>query len=222
MIIDKWQHLRRGEGTVTDYVTKFDDLMIRCNLDEEPMATLARFRAGLRPEFQRELVLQEVSTLEKEYRYAINMELFSSPTPRSYSPWIATTEVTHRVHSGSGGSLPTPLPLLNLPPVPSPSPSQTFILVQAPSPTANPVSITSSLRGPRQVSRQPESAPPTPLRATVNPRGRPLGECDHDCLQPTHPAQERGSPVTSVRAGDTSPSSVRLQDRRLNQHAPCW
>ena len=67
MIIDEWQHLRQGEGIVAEYIAHFDDLRIRCNLDEEPVATLARFRAGLRPEYQRELVLQEVSTLEKAY-----------------------------------------------------------------------------------------------------------------------------------------------------------
>ena len=47
IIIDEWQHLRQGEGTVTDYIARFDDLMICCNIDEEPMATLARFCAGL-------------------------------------------------------------------------------------------------------------------------------------------------------------------------------
>ena len=51
MIIDEWQHLRQGDDTVADYIVRFDDLMIRCNVDEEPVATLARFRAGLRPEY---------------------------------------------------------------------------------------------------------------------------------------------------------------------------
>ena len=148
MIIDEWHNLRQGEGTVTDYIAKFDDLMIRCNLEEEPMATLARFRAGLRPEFQRELILQEVSTLERAYRYAINMELFSSQNQRPYSPWIATTEVTHLVQSGSGGPLPTPLPLVSLPSIPSPSPPRTFIPVQATNPLANPTPATGSWRGP--------------------------------------------------------------------------
>ena len=45
MIIDEWHHLRQGNGTVADYIARFDELMIRCNLDEEPMATLAHFRA---------------------------------------------------------------------------------------------------------------------------------------------------------------------------------
>ena len=86
MIIDEWQHLRHGEGTVAEYIARFDDLMIRCNLDEKPVATLTRFRAGLRPKYQRELVLQEVSTLEKAYRYTINMELFSSYSQRTHPP----------------------------------------------------------------------------------------------------------------------------------------
>ena len=43
MIIDEWQHLRQEEGTVADYVARFDDLMIRCNVDEEPMVRLPGF-----------------------------------------------------------------------------------------------------------------------------------------------------------------------------------
>ena len=92
MIIDEWQHLRQGDGTVGDYIARFDDLMIRCNIDEEPMATLARFRAGLRPEYQRELILQEVSTLEKAYRYTSNMELYSSHAQRTASPWYSAAD----------------------------------------------------------------------------------------------------------------------------------
>ena len=64
MIIDECQHLQQGDGSVVDYIARFDDLMIRCNVDDKPVATLARFRAGLRPEYQRALVLYEVSTLE--------------------------------------------------------------------------------------------------------------------------------------------------------------
>ena len=86
MIIDEWQHLRQGEGAVAEYIARFDDLMIRCNIDEEPMATLARFWAGLWPEFQHELVLQEVSLLEKAYRCTVNMELYATHTQRATRP----------------------------------------------------------------------------------------------------------------------------------------
>ena len=43
MIIDEWQRLRQGDGSVADYIAHFDELMIRCNNDEESVATLARF-----------------------------------------------------------------------------------------------------------------------------------------------------------------------------------
>ena len=107
---------------VVDYIAKFDDLMIRCNMDEEPVATLARFRAGLRPEFQRELVLHEVLMLEKAYHYTINMELYSAHAQKVNTTWLATGEVMRLVQSSPVSSSPTPLPLVGLPATPSPPP----------------------------------------------------------------------------------------------------
>ena len=92
MIIDEWQHLQQGDSTVAEYIAKFDDLMIRCNVDEEPVATLARFRAGLRSEYHRELILREVTTLEKAYRYAANMELYTIHTQRDNAAWNTLPE----------------------------------------------------------------------------------------------------------------------------------
>ena len=94
MIIDEWQHLQQGDSTVAEYIAKFDDLMIRCNVEEEPVAMLARFRAGLRPEFQRELILREVTTLEKAYRYAANMELYTNHAQRDNAGWNILPEMT--------------------------------------------------------------------------------------------------------------------------------
>ena len=126
MIIDEWQHLRQGDGTVGDYIARFDDLMIRCNIDEEPLATLARFRAGLRPEYQRELILQEVSTLEKAYRYTSNMELYSSHAQRTASTWYSAADTVRPLPTTPActtpipppPAIPPPLRLLPPPPVP--------------------------------------------------------------------------------------------------------
>ena len=96
MIIDEWQHLQQGDGTVVEYIARFDDLMIRCNIDEEPVATLARFRAGLRLEYQRELVLHEVTTLEKAYRYTTNMELYSAHAQRAGHAWSSSEQARAR------------------------------------------------------------------------------------------------------------------------------
>ena len=135
MIIDEWQHLRQEEGTVADYVARFDDLMIRCNVDEEPMATLARFRAGLRPEFQRELVLQEVSTLEKAYRYTLNMELYATHAHKNHAPWIATPETTRYAPSAPRNPL-----LITLPKTPQSTPPTARLFL--PSPTNPPPTAT--------------------------------------------------------------------------------
>ena len=84
------------------------------------MATLARFRAGLRPKYQRELVLQEVLTLEKAYCYTLNMELYATHAHRGHTPWIATTEVTQHVQTGSRNPLPTLPPPVNMQTTPPP------------------------------------------------------------------------------------------------------
>ena len=142
MIIDEWQHLRQEEGTVADYIARFDDLMIRCNVDEEPMATLARFRAGLRPEYQRELVLQEVSTLEKAYRYTLNMELYATHAHKNHTPWIATLENTRYVPTVPRN----PLSTLQNPVTPqtTPPPSRLFLPTPSSTPTIPPTTATTN------------------------------------------------------------------------------
>ena len=119
MIIDEWQHLQQGDGSVADYITRFDDLMIRCNIDEEPVAILARFRAGLRLEYQRELVLHKVSTLEKAYRYANNMELYAAHTQRTNTTWFIVSKAARSqqqtIASKPANYLPNPLPRAGTP-----------------------------------------------------------------------------------------------------------
>ena len=175
MIIDEWQHLSQGEGTVAEYIAQFDDLMIRCNLNEELVATLARFRAELRPEYQHELVLQEVSTLEKVYRYTINMELFSSYTQRTHPPWIATTEVTRFVQTNSAVPPPTPLPRVNQPLVPSPPPPRPFIPVQPTNPSIIPAPMTGGLLGPHTGAPTNKFRTTTPSMNERPPEGRSPG-----------------------------------------------
>ena len=128
MIIDEWQHLQQGDGIVVEYIARFDDLMIRCNIDEELVATLARFRDGLRPEYQLELVLHEVTTLEKAYRYTTNMELYSSHAQRAGYTWFSSPEQTQARHA---------ILETTTPPHPPPIPSQP-ISHGPPSPTATP------------------------------------------------------------------------------------
>ena len=104
---------------------RFDELMIRCNIDEEPVATLARFRAGLRPDYQRELILQEILTLEKAYRFATNMELYSSHAHGTAHVWSSTPETVRSLPLLPTTTSPTPQPpstspTVAIPPLPHP------------------------------------------------------------------------------------------------------
>ena len=149
------------------------------------MATLARFRAGLRPEYQRELVLQEVSTLEKAYRYTLNMELYATHAHKSHTPEIATTEVTRYVQNGSRNPLST---------LPTPVNTQT-----TPSP-------------PRLLLPTPSSTPPTTATSNAGSRlGTPLGPQSNRF---GNPSMNEQTPVGRIQGGTrprpppTSPSST--------------
>ena len=109
------------------------------------MATLARFRAGLRPEFQRELVLQEVSTLEKAYRYTLNMELYATHSHKSHAPWIATPENTRYAPTVPRN----PLSTLQNPVIPqiTPPPSRLFLPSPSTIPTIPPSTTTTTAGG---------------------------------------------------------------------------
>ena len=171
MILDEWQHLCQEEGTVADYIGRFDDLMICCNVHEEPMATLTRFRAGLRPEFQRELVLQEVSTLEKAYRYALNMEMYTMHNLGGRTPWVATAEVTLYVQTGSRHPLPEPPSAPVSRPISSSAPPPRLLL-PTPStfPSATPIPTTGNRLG---APPPPPPPPPRPILAQ-NPHATSL------------------------------------------------
>ena len=112
------------------------------------MATLARFRAGLRLEYQRELILREVSTLEKAYRYAANMELYAAHTQRASTVWLIVPE-TARSEPPSSASKSAHYPSHPVPRVnprttyslPLPSPPQRMLLPAVPPAAPNPAVV---------------------------------------------------------------------------------
>ena len=180
MIIDEWNHLQQGDGSVVDYIARFDDLMIRCNVDKEPVATLARFRAGLRLEYQRELVMHEVSTLEKAYRYTTNMELYSSHAQKISTTWFSACETTRSLQSALANVLPIPLPTIS----PSatailPLPHPPLRLLLPPVPPVMPTTPTTGRYGTRariKASSQPVLFAASPFPATERPpEGRNMG-----------------------------------------------
>ena len=86
-LLDQWQRLTQGNRSVTEYITRFDEYLMRCGVAEDRVVTLSRFRARLREDIQRELFLREVTTLEQAYQLALDFERFSRySTPRRPEP----------------------------------------------------------------------------------------------------------------------------------------
>ena len=75
-LLDQWKRLTQGSKSVAEYIEKFDEFMMRCDVVESEAVTLSRFRAGLREEIQRELFLREVQDLEHAYQIARDAERF--------------------------------------------------------------------------------------------------------------------------------------------------
>ncbi|KAK4477808.1 hypothetical protein RD792_017070 [Penstemon davidsonii] len=75
-LLDKWQSLRQGSMLVTEYISKFEEFMLRCNVTEDASVTLSRFRTGLRLELQRELIPHDVDSLERAYQIVIELERY--------------------------------------------------------------------------------------------------------------------------------------------------
>src|SRR5262249_18496915 len=47
-LLEQWQGLAQGNGSVNKYIERFEEFHIQCNMKEDPFITLARFRVGLR------------------------------------------------------------------------------------------------------------------------------------------------------------------------------
>ena len=75
-LLDQWQRLTKGNKSVAEYIAKFDEFVMRCNVDESESVTLCRFRVGLREEIQKELFMKEVHDLELAYQIARDAKRF--------------------------------------------------------------------------------------------------------------------------------------------------
>jgi len=83
-LLDQCQCLTQDNQPVTEYVTNFDEFLVRCGENEFDTVVLSRFRSGLRKDFKRELFVQDISTLE--HTYQLRFELFVQDiTPKIFS-----------------------------------------------------------------------------------------------------------------------------------------
>ena len=72
--LDQWHRLVQGNKSVTEYIAKFDELAMRCGINESESVILSRFRSGLHDDVKRELYLREVRDLEQAYQVARDFE----------------------------------------------------------------------------------------------------------------------------------------------------
>ena len=61
---------------MANYIAKFDEYFLKCGVIKDTTVTLSRFRAGLHNSIQRELYLQDVTTLKHAYQVTRDVEQF--------------------------------------------------------------------------------------------------------------------------------------------------
>lgn len=58
---DQLVSLEQGRLTVHEYIERFNELIVRCGVDESDKQALSRFRLGLRADIQREIIILHFS-----------------------------------------------------------------------------------------------------------------------------------------------------------------
>ncbi|XP_022880942.1 uncharacterized protein LOC111398247 [Olea europaea var. sylvestris] len=84
-LLDQWNVLTQGSRPVTEYVAQFDEFRMKCQVIEDEVMTLSRFRQGLRDELRREVVLRGVATLDHAYSFVRDYELVTRTSYRNRS-----------------------------------------------------------------------------------------------------------------------------------------
>ena len=78
-LLDHWYDLRQNNRSATKYVEQFEEYRIHSNVTEDEPITLSRSRKGLNYDLQRELVAQQISTLDDAYILVQDLELILRP-----------------------------------------------------------------------------------------------------------------------------------------------
>jgi len=73
-MFDELASLRQGTQSVSDYMSKLKDMLVRCDVKEMPEVTLSRFRKGLDPDIQRKLLRYGHTDLNTTFNAALDIE----------------------------------------------------------------------------------------------------------------------------------------------------
>jgi hypothetical protein len=74
-LLDQWNNLKQENKSINEYITQFNDYMMRCAIRENEVITLRRFRKGLNDDLRKEVVFQGVSTLDQACTLVQNYKL---------------------------------------------------------------------------------------------------------------------------------------------------
>jgi len=75
-LLDKLHSFRQGSMSIQEYTTDFDDLILRCEVQEDSYQAVSRYRSGLRSDIQRAMFIhsREIETLKKASQLAQDIE----------------------------------------------------------------------------------------------------------------------------------------------------
>lgn len=94
--------------TVAEYMNKFDELMLQCEMTEDAHITISRFRLGLRSEIKREMEQRVTDTLEQAFQAAVAIERYLRPqTNRRYESRSGEGRYDKVAKSGNVSKTPT-------------------------------------------------------------------------------------------------------------------
>ena len=71
-LLDQWHNLRQGTRSIIDYIEPFEEHRIRCDVVEDESVTLSKFRRSLNENLRRELIIQDITTLDQAYNFVQN------------------------------------------------------------------------------------------------------------------------------------------------------
>ncbi|KAI9193888.1 hypothetical protein LWI28_001042 [Acer negundo] len=80
-LLDQYINIKQSSSSVNDYMSVFDDLLIRSNIKEEPDVTVARFLTSLKFEVKRVVSIHNPETLEDAYSKALEAKKYLRPYP---------------------------------------------------------------------------------------------------------------------------------------------
>lgn len=74
-LLKQYDAVHQGSSNVADYIMRFEDIRLGCGVREKSDTTITRFKEGLRPEIQKELIPYFIVTLVQVYQIAQDMEI---------------------------------------------------------------------------------------------------------------------------------------------------